>query len=157
MSIENELFEAFIKLLDRNPETMVCEIVSVNKELMTCVVKDDEGLEYEDVRFTSVVVPGQKNVVAFPSVSSDVLVSMIEGDEQNLFVSAIGNLESWNLKTGEVEIDIDAQGIKISNGIESLKGLLNELIDEVSKINPTTPANIPILMLIKQRLNTVLK
>lgn len=157
MSLELELLQAFEQLLKRDPNTFVCTVISVDKTKGTCVVEDEDGLEFINVRMSAIIDPVNKTQLLFPAIGSTILVGMIADDIHNLFVVAISELESYQLKVGLTEINIDKEGIEIKKGVESLKALLNELIDEVSLINPSTPANAPKLTILKQRLNTVLK
>ena len=92
-----------------------------------------------------------------PKVGTKCLIGII-GNSPNSFLIEADELEEIFYKTGESEFTINDQGFIIKHADESIKAVLNDMIDEVNKIiviNGTT-INVAAMEVIKQRLNTIL-
>jgi len=135
------------------PEVFLeAEVVSVDAQEYQADLKTDEGLVLYDCRLRA-LISGNKSLDILPKIGSKVLVSKLDEDE--FFVVACDEIDSFKVTTGNTVVDIDADGVGIQKGDESLKGILNSLVDEILKIY--APMNKPGLALIKQRINNILK
>lgn len=128
------------------------EVISVDAIEYQADLKTYEGLELFDCRLRA-LIGGSQSLDIMPKVGSKVLVAKLEDDDY--FVLACDEIDSFKVTTDTTVLDIDAVGVGISKGQESLNGILNSLIDEILKIY--APMNKPGLTLIKQRINTLLK
>ena len=173
MGQEKELQQAFTAFVAKDPQTFIATVLEVDKEHKTLKVEDTDGLDFDNVRLTSVIDDSNK-VVQFPKEQTTVLVSRIGDDNNTLFVSAMSEVESIEGIIDSTEFHIDKDGYAITRDNENLKDVLNDwqvqfgkLCDEINKIVVSigvTP-NVAAITQIKntvttdlqQRLNTVLK
>lgn len=173
MGKDNELHEGFKKMFTSEVQTFIAIVLEVDKDEKTIKVEDQDGLDFDDVRLTSVIDNSNK-VVQFPKEQTTVLVSRIGDDDNTLFVSAISEVESIEGVIENTNFHIDQDGYDLSRNGENLKEVLNDwqeqfgkLCDEVNKIvvsigvtpNVAAIAQIKTQVLsdIQQRLNTILK
>lgn len=92
-----------------------------------------------------------------PKVGTKCLIGII-ANSPNAFLIEADELEEIYFKSGESEFTIKEDGFIINHSDESLKTVLNDMIDEINKIiviNGTT-INVAAMEAIKQRLNTIL-
>jgi len=173
MSFEADIQKAWKKISDRDVFCFVATVTAVDKNKGICSVKDNE-LEYTDVLLSAVIDANQNKSFVFPAVGSSVLVEPIYEDIQKLYVSKYSEVESlscmiqntnylmdengFEAKVSNAKFKMDANGFQIKRNNETLKVVLNDFIDEVNKIIVVqgTTINVPAMILIKQRLNTVL-
>ncbi|CAA0253611.1 hypothetical protein [Tenacibaculum maritimum] len=173
MGKDKELQDAFKMFMTSEPQTFIATVLKVDKQEKVITVEDTDGLDFDNVRLTSVISSHNK-VVQFPKENTTVLVSKIGDDDNTLFVSAISEVESIEGVIENTEFHIDKNGYTIARDSENLKEVLNDwqaqfgkLCDEVNKIVVSvgvTP-NVAAITQIKntvttelqQRLNTILK
>lgn len=173
MGKDTELQEAFKTMFASEVQTFIATVLEVDKDEKTIKVEDQDGLDFDDVRLTSVIDDSNK-VVQFPKEHTTVLVSRIGDDDNTLFVSAISEVESIEGVIENTNFHIDQDGYDISRDGENLKTVLNDwqaqfgkLCDEVNKIMVSigvtpnvaaiTQIKTEVLNSIQQRLNTILK
>lgn len=74
------------------------------------------------------------------------------------FLVEADELEEFVFKSGKSEMTIKDEGFIIKYEGESLKKVFNDMIDEINKIIVIngTSINVPAMVAIKQRLNTIL-
>lgn len=154
-------------------------VSEVDDTAMTCRVVIPGKPDRPDVRLRAVIT-NDAGLTIIPSVGSDVLVALIDNRAESSVVLATSEVDSILFKTADSEWVLDNTGVDAQVGKtlftagsegyvlkrenESLKGLLDELIDAISKITvPTgtgpsgTPVNAAVMLNIKKRLNTVFK
>lgn len=138
MSKEQEIRDGFRRMAEKEGplQTLLAEVVSVDENEMTCVIKDDE-LEIFDVRLRP-VINGKKSFTLYPKVGCYVLAARIE-DGEEWMVIAVDEIEKFELTNGDV----------------SLKEILTDLVDEVIKV--MAPKNVAALTLIKTQIAQLLK
>ncbi|MDQ8012045.1 MAG: hypothetical protein REI96_06335 [Flavobacterium nitrogenifigens] len=92
-----------------------------------------------------------------PKIGAKCLIGSI-GNSANTFLFSADEVEETIFKRGDSELTIKAEGFIIKQSDESLKKVLNDMIDEINKIIVIngTSINVPAMTAIKQRLNTVL-
>ncbi|WP_286913175.1 hypothetical protein [Flavobacterium sp. UBA4197] len=161
--MEKELQDAFRKLKQRDVDTFPVEVISVQKEAGVCTVKDDE-LEYTKVRLSSVIDGTGKAFFLFPKIGSSVLVSPINEDLKQLYVEAYSEIESLDLKIGNVQFEIDQEGFLLKKENESLKKVMADLIAAIKAMRFTTNAGPTIKLInreqftqLENRFNNLLK
>lgn len=97
-------------------------VVALDKTAHTCTV-DMDGLEITDVRLRSVVKASDPFVI-YPKIGSNVSLLPIGAASAGYYlVVAVEEVESVNIKIGDITFAFDADGIKI-NG-DSFGGLVN--------------------------------
>lgn len=89
-----------------------------------------------------------------PKKGTRCLIGMIENQEAASFLIDAAEVEEFSFTSGSTTLVMDGSGFEVSRQNESLKKILDSLIDEVLKIY--APMNKPGLLGIKQRLNTLL-
>lgn len=129
-----ELEDAFRKLKERDVDTFVVTVKSVDKAKGTCTVSDSE-LDYFGVQLSAVVDDNANNFYLFPKVGSSVLVSPINEDLHRLYVEAYSEIESLSLVIGSVEFKIDSTGFLLKKENETLKALMIDLIGAVKNMS----------------------
>ncbi len=149
-----EMSDGFKKLASQFGPSVFQEakVLSIDEQEYQADLLTDDGLELFDCRLRA-LISGNQSLDMLPKVGSKVLVAKLEDDD--FFIVACDELQSFKVTTDTTVIDIDAEGVGISKGSESLKSILNAFVDEVLKIY--APMNKPGLATIKQRINTLLK
>lgn len=137
MSVDKDIQIAFAGLLDRSEDTFSAEIVSVNRDNGSCIVKS-RGLEYTDVRLSSIIDENQNKIYLFPKEGSSVLVSKINNDIHALYIEAYSEIEEYYLKIDDSEFNVDQSGILIKKGDENLQLLMLDLIKAIKQMKFTT-------------------
>jgi hypothetical protein len=141
--------------------TVLATVVSVDEDEMTCEL-DDDGLAIYDVRLKP-VLRTDESVVMFPAVDSFVLIGRIEDDEEWMLL-ACEKVDKYRITVDDCVIEMTSEGIKISKAGESLKNILNDLIDAIKALTvPTntgasgTPINAAQFTAIENRVNNFLR
>ena len=137
MSVDKDIQIAFAGLLNRSEDTFSAEIVSVNRNNGSCIVKS-RGLEYTDVRLSSIIDENQNKIYLFPKEGSSVLVSKINNDIHALYIEAYSEIEEYYLKIDDSEFNVDQSGILIKKGEENLQLLMLDLIKAIKQMKFTT-------------------
>lgn len=141
--MNKEIQDAFRKLKERDVDTFIAKVVSVDKTDGTCTVLADE-LEYFDVQLSAVVDENKNNFYLFPKVGSWVLVSPIAEDINHLYVESYSDVESLDLVIDTVKFRIDKDGFLLKKQNENLKKLMSDLISAIKQMSfqLTTPDTI---------------
>lgn len=160
--------ELFIEALKSNinpadsdfPTVLPAVVIEVGETF--CKVKlTHNDLEIEEVRY-SATEDNNTGFVLVPAGKSKVLVSSISGDENNLHLLAIDEIEKVKLKIKEEQLTIDKSGfdltldggkIQLKNSNSNLKELLNTMIDMITQLTVSTgvgPSGTPLPPTIKK-------
>lgn len=125
------------------------------------VAPSDGGPELYKVRLRPLLDGKEVGVLITPTIGSDVLVGHL--DSQEACVVAYSQVDRVRVKIATTDFEIDKDGFGITRGGESLKKLLNDLIQAISTITVPTavgpsgpPINVSILQSIKARISTLL-
>lgn len=161
--MKKDLQDAFRKLGSRDVDTFPVEVISVDKVNGVCVVSDG-SLEYDDVQLSATVEEGGKRFFLFPKVGSYVLVSPINEDIHRLYVEFFSEIEDFDLKIGETELQIDDDGFLLKKENETLKKIMVDLLQEIQRMKFTTNTgstinliNQPKFLSIENRVKNLLK
>lgn len=151
--------ENLLKLIDKKqkakPATVTTGTVTeVDLENYTCTVTRVDRPTLFDVRLNAVEFEGDR-MVAIPAEESEVLVCIIEDESAEAYLLATSSITEVLIKTAQTTYKINADGHTISKADESLKKILNDVVDQVLKIY--APKDVEGLMAIKQRINNLLK
>ncbi|MGY0426007.1 MAG: hypothetical protein ACWIPI_04140 [Polaribacter sp.] len=159
MKREGQELNEFTKLLDLKAkgnakvQTHWAEVVEVDWNTKTMTAK---GLT-DDLEFYDVLL-GIGSVYKKPTVGAKCLIGLILNNEAATFLIEAEAVEEIVFSVLPSLLKIDTNGFLIQKENETLKKVLNDLIDELNKIIVIqgTSVNVPAMEAIKQRLNTVL-
>lgn len=92
-----------------------------------------------------------------PKIGTKCLIGIIS-NSPNAFLIEADELDEIFFKSGESELTIKDGGFIIKHADQNLKTVFNDMIDEINKIIVIngTSINVPAMVAIKQRLNTIL-
>lgn len=126
-------------------QTIVATVFSVDKQDFTCDVTPLRGdADIYKVRLKASVGSEDLGVVLFPEVGSSILVSFIDKQDTQAFVSAFDSVESCNISIGNKfvlkidangNVDLDANKITMNGGSNGSLLILPKLIQEIQKLN----------------------
>ncbi|BFO64128.1 hypothetical protein [Chryseobacterium sp. KCF3-3] len=140
------LQDALKILTKRGVDTFPAQVVSVDKMAGTCKVSDN-GLEYEDVQLSATVEDNGKRFFLFPKIGSYVLVSPIKEDLHRLYVEFFSEIEDFDLKIENTQLQIDKDGFLLKKENETLKKLMSDFIQACRNMVFKTNAGITIELL----------
>lgn len=146
MIISAELQTAFKNLGKRGVDTFPAKVVSVDKESGTCTVNDD-SIDYTDVQLSATVEKKGKRFFLFPKIGSFVLVSPINEDLHRLYVEYFSEIEDFDLKIENVQMQIDKEGFLLKKENETLKKLMSDLIKACKNLKFQTNTGVTIQLL----------
>lgn len=136
------------------PQLVWAKVKSVNWENKTMVATDlvDE-LDYYDV------VLGIGAIYQKPKVGAKCILGVLGNKASATFLIEASAIEETIYTSDKTVFVIKEDGFIIKQNEESLKSVLNDFFDEVSKIVVIygNTINVPAVTSIKQRLNTILK
>ena len=159
----------FLKALDSfmaRGKSVPMQLVRVTAvEGTTCdglTVNDDEMF---DIRLRSVDDGTTEGVVLKPKIGSWLFVADIGNNKHDHIALIYEAVEEVTLTIDSLKIVVNTEGFKITNGAESLKTVFNDILDKMKtlKILTTTgiatvsPVEVPLIEILKNRLNTILK
>jgi hypothetical protein len=124
-----ELYIALRKMIRKEivAVTIPMTVVSVDKAKATCTCKEEDSDVYPNVRLKSVADDSNIGAIIYPAVNSEVLVSKIMNDENNLFIVKINTVESILITVKDVfKCELKPDGKLIFNSGEN-KGLVKLL------------------------------
>lgn len=141
--------------------TMLGQVVSVDEAEMTCVVKDYEGNEIEDIRLRP-VINGKESMTLFPKVDGWALIIKIEEEDDWMLIGA-DEIDKIRIKVGTSEFEIQ-NGFLIKRADETLKKIFDDLFTAIEQLTVNTnvgPSSVPInaadFAAIKTRVDNLLK
>lgn len=164
--MKEELGQAFTRFVDGRQTVTIfpAKVTSVNKIEATIDAIDAQGIEYLDVRLRAVIDEDDNGLLIFPEADSSVLIGNI-GNSPNsycvLLVSTFtkfwvkrGDLElkienDVLLKSGNTEVVLNAEGVKLQKSSETLKAILKDLMTNLQALtvtcaSPGSPSTVPI-------------
>lgn len=175
MKRQGEELNEFVNLLEvkakGNAKIQVhwAEVTTVDWSAKTMTVKDlINDLEFYDVLL------GLGSVFKKPTVGTKCLIGLILNNDAAAFLieaeeieevsftvgdnKAVFDQDKYNVTIGNSEFKINEAGFLIKKGEETLKKIIDDLIIEINKIIVIqgTSINVPAMLEIKQRLNTLL-
>jgi len=163
MSTNKKLQEGLKMLGRRGVSTFPAKVVSVDKRSGTCVINDG-NLEFTDVALSATVEDSGKRFFLFPKIGSFVLVSPINESITRLYVEFFSEIEDFDLKIENSQLQIDKDGFLLKKENETLKKLMGDFIQACRNMVFQTNAGITIELLtdlefesIAERFNEFLK
>lgn len=129
--------KALEKVGKQDTDTTVMEVISVDKELGTCICYDGE-MEHFDVRLSAIIDDSKQKFFLYPVIGSTVLVTPIDEDYSTQFVVAVSEVEQLFFGVGGCIMNIDKEGFLLQKENETLKELMSDLIKEIKAMKFTT-------------------
>lgn len=120
----------------------IAKVKSVDEAKATCILIDEDGQEFFDVRLRP-VLSGKKSFILVPKVNSYVLAIRIEDDDDWMIIAA-DEIVKIGYYIGSTIIEIDATGFLLKKENETLKKILADLVGTIKQMsfNLTTPDTI---------------
>jgi len=112
--------------------TLLAIVVSVDEAALTCVLKDDDGIEVPGVRLAP-VEDGNFCATLLPKVNTWALAVRIESDEEYMLLAA-GEADKIIHKVGSATLTQTAAGFEIKKGSDSLKDILKNITEATQQI-----------------------
>lgn len=127
-------------------------VLAVDEENYLCDIElDPEGTIY-DCRLRALAT-GNKSIDVLPAVGSAVVVAKITDDEYLVLVC--DEISKYRITVNNITVQVDAGGVTIGNGTETLKQIMDDLVDQILLIYASK--DVAALTLIKTRINNLLK
>lgn len=144
MPTPDEIRKGFEEMAKRKGPAVsnIAKVKSVNESAATCVLIDEDGQEFFDVRLRP-VLNENKSVLIIPKVNSYVLAVRIEDDE-DWFIVGCDEIEKVGYYINNTLFEFDANGFKFQKDAETLKQLMADLIAAIKAMSftLTTPDTI---------------
>ncbi len=158
MSKHQELRQLLFRLLKSNlpVQTFEAKVVSVDKDSLTCeLAPTDEAPTLFDARLNAVVDSQESYAIMFPKVDSIVLASVINNDPKDVYIVAISEIESLEVRIGEMTVKHDSNGHVFNGGemgglvitptlrqeLERSNELIGSLLDVINGAPVLEPGN----------------
>lgn len=168
--IDDEIKRLIRQTVEHDDQVFQGIVTEVNEKEFTCTVRRDDQVDYFDVRLRGLINEGLLGFACIPEMKSTVLVCHI-GQSNELFVckftvidkvvftshdlSLIADKKKVNVKKGQMEVQITAEGITIKKGASGLKRTLDSLLSAICQLTVTTstgPSSIPINVAVFQQI-----
>lgn len=178
MANEEEIRTAFKKMAQESGPavTNLAVVKSVDEAAQTCVLVDEDGLEFFDVRL-SPVLTGNQGYLMIPKVGSVVMAVRIEDDEDWMLLAAdVLEKVVWIteggvtaefsdkvvLKKDDTTVEV-GQKIKLQAGNQNFADAMNELFSAIEAMsfvvpgasNTTTLVNLVQFQQVKTKLQQI--
>ena len=144
MATAAQIREAFEKMAksDGPAVSNIAKVKSVDETKATCVLIDEDGQEFFNVRLRPVLT-GNKSFILVPKLGSYVLAVRVEDDEDWMVIAA-DEIEKIGYYIGSTIFEIDATGFSFKKENESLKKLMVDLLGAIKAMSftLTTPDTI---------------
>ena len=153
--MSEETLNRFVKKhIDSMPANVTTGTVKdIDETAYTCTVEREDRPTLYGVRLNAVEYTGDRFVL-IPKQGSYVLVCMVEGDEAEGYLLATSAIDKLLFAIDTTELQVIAGGFSIKRGDETLKAILNDMIDQVLKVY--APKDVPGLTALKVRINALL-
>lgn len=153
MTKEEQIRQGLAKLAERyGPlQTLLCKVVSVDKEEFTIVV-DEDGIEIPDVRLRP-VLNGKESLTIFPKPGTWVLIGRIETDA-DWIVLQVDEMDGYRIVNANMLFEMKDGKYLVKSGTENLGKCLDDLFNEIQLIY--APKNSAAITAIQVRLKTLL-
>lgn len=115
----------------------IAKVKSVDETKAICVLVDEDGQEFFDVRLRP-VLSGNKSFILVPKVGSYVLAVRVE-DDDDWMVIACDEVEKVGYYVGDTIMELTDK-VKIEAGGESLANLIDDLFTAIGNMVFVTPA-----------------
>lgn len=156
--------ETIQRLIDEKlpVQVVVGTIQAVDETEMSCDVLVEGRPDRYQVRLRAVITDDTGFVIV-PAKESFVLLALIENRPESCFICGFSEVEYIQVKIEDTTLKIDKAGFALQRQNESLKKLLEELLDAIAQLTVPTgtgPSGVPVnaaaFTSLKQRLTNLL-
>lgn len=113
----------------------IAKVKSVDESKATCVLIDEDGQEFYDVRLRP-VLSGNKSFILVPKVGTYALAVRIEDDEDWMIIAA-DEVTKVGYYVGNTIFEIDATGFLLQKENETLKKIMSDLVTAIKAMSYT--------------------
>lgn len=138
------------------------KVSKVNEGEKMIDVELEEGVEMFDIKLRSVSDGAKDGLVVIPKQGSVVVFAKVRGEEDYILISA-SELDKVIVEIGTSKMTITESGYEITRGSESLKKIMNDLLQANIDATYTNGAgstlqanNLAVFQQVKQRLTNLL-
>jgi len=164
MSFDEEFADGLKEMTRRKAtEVIPIMVMSVDETKMTVDGMDQDSVDYFDIRIQASQGATQGSFV-IPAIGSWILASNIGKVDTTYFVVSTTEIQKAVINIGELEAEIDSQGISVKKGTVGLLTVFDDLITAIKAITVTTsqgpsgtPLNFASFDLVKTKFNQLLK
>lgn len=114
-------------------QTILGKVAEVNEGEGTCTVEDDDSPPWYGVRLTPAIT-AHKNLKLIPKAGSQCLMVRIEGGDNDWWLMWAEQIEKWQLEADGVEMELDAAGLLLKKGSDTLKQALTLIVEAVQQV-----------------------
>lgn len=144
MATPEQIREGLQKMAKDNGPAVsnIAKIKSVDETKAVCVLVDEDGQEFFDVRLRP-VLSDKKSFILVPKVGSYVLAVRVEDDDDWMVIAA-DEVTKVGYYIGNTIIEIDATGFLLQKENETLKKIMVDLVGAIKALSftLTTPDTI---------------
>ncbi|MEM7372824.1 MAG: hypothetical protein AAF587_29655 [Bacteroidota bacterium] len=139
----------------------LCKVVSVDESEATCTVDLlDGGAPVEAVRLSA--SPSHAGLHVIPKVGSEGVITWLS--KHQAYLALASDIDHIKIDVGQSVLQVDASGIVLSRGTESLAAILKDILTQINLITVSTPSgpsavpnNVAAFSAISARIETLLK
>ncbi|MGN7820931.1 hypothetical protein ACTJJB_12420 [Chitinophaga sp. 22536] len=148
-----QLVQGLRKLSQTHATIIPAKVIATDEKAGVVDVQLATGLNIANVRLRS-VTGAHDGIAAIPPEGSSVLIGRINGSDDYVVIST-EKIEKVKYNADKKYMEFDKDGLLVSNGNDTLKKCLDDLLDEIVKIY--APMNKAAFVAIKDRLSKILK
>lgn len=151
---EKQIIEGLIRISKEHGPEMIFdgEVVEVDSENYLADVILDTGETIFECLLRALAT-GNQSIDVLPSIGSAVTIARIT--DNDFLVLAADQIDSYRITIGNRVLKLDADGLMVSHGTDTLKAVLSDLITQILQIYAVK--NAAAITLIQQRLNAILQ
>lgn len=140
--VSQELTSALHEFVGKRQTVAVipATVLAVDTDGLTCDVEDSEGIKIFDVRLRSALNGDKHGFVIIPKADSSVLIANIGASPNEYFVVSVSEVSKVTAWVDQTRFDLDATGILLQRSEQTLKLILNALIDQIKLITVNVTA-----------------
>lgn len=161
MKHAQEMVNAIKKIVAVDDPVFSGIVKAVDKTSNTCDVEFN-GMELGEVRLQAIIKANTKGLLIYPVIDSMVIVQRL-GKTGDFFITMFSDVEEVLTEVGDCTLNIK-DGFLLQKGTETLKKIMDDLLDEICKIIVPTnvgpsgmPINKPMFDAIKLRIAQLFK
>lgn len=148
-----QLIQGLRNLNQTHAAIIPATVIEIDEQAGVVDVVLATGLKIANVRLRS-VTGSHDGMAAIPPKDSSVLIGRINGSDDYVLIST-EKIQKIKYNADKKYMEFDKDGLLVSNGNDTLKKCLDDLLDEIVKIY--APMNKAAFVAIKDRLSKLIK
>lgn len=122
------------------PDILIGTVTEFDSTKWLVTVKLNNGAEVDEVRIKSVINNEESGIFVEPKMGSYVLVGIIEGKIESLFIIGFSEIEKFKVRATNIELNGDQFGGIVK--LQELEQNLNTLKDYVTALKSATSSGL---------------